>query len=354
VIPSRAMTTTLSSIFARGYEALEAEDLDGVRAAMDKAHTAGVADDDARYGYLRFMSAWLDESSSQDELEQLFADAGEVIEAALKLEDGAEAARIGLDLADLLAQAGEFDDAEHALRALSERDDVAPESRGAAALLRASILLDHHEDPEEALAILDAAPASLKTEPGFLSLRAATLLDLDRGDEAIGLLETAIAGNDDIELRYQLGVALRETGREDDGLVHLLEVRRRDLANYEVDASAPVDDDEVEDLRRRVEDVLDTLPDPVIAKVASATIRVERWPSEAAIRAGADPRTPISFEGKHADADTDEEGQVDTLIVYRDAIVAQIDDDEEILDIVAMGLVEEFDRFFDLELIPGM
>jgi thioredoxin-like negative regulator of GroEL/predicted Zn-dependent protease with MMP-like domain len=348
------MTTSSSSIFARGYEALEAEDLDGVRSAMDQALAAGVADDDARLGYLRFMSAWLDEASSQDELEQLFADAAEVIEGALKLTDGAEAARIALDLADLLAQAGEFDDAEHALRALCEREDVAAESRGNAAMLRASILLDHHEDPEEALAILDAAPASLRSEPGYLSLRAATLLDLDRGEEAITSLEAALKTNDDVELRYQLGVALRETGREEDALVQLFAVRKHDLANYEIDADQPVDDDEVEDLRRRVEDVLDTLPDPVIARVASATIRIERWASEAAIRAGTDPRTPVSFEGKLADEAGGEEGSVDALIVYRDAIVAQIDDDEEILDVIAMGLVEEFDRFFDLELIPGM
>lgn len=344
---------TTSSIFARGYAALEAEDLDGVRAAIDESLAAGVAAEDPRVGYLRFMSAWLDEDVEAEQLDQMFADAGEVLAAAVQLEDGAEAARISLDLADLLAQAGEFDDAEHALRTLSEREDVGPESLGAACLLQASISLDHHEDPDEALNLLDAAPMVIREDAGYLSLRAATLIELDRGDEAIALLEAAIAHKDEVELRYQLGLALRQVGRDDDAVVHLLEVRRRDLANHDIDASEAVPGDEVEDLRRRVEDVLDTLPDPLMAKVASAPIRIERWVSEDAIRAGADPRTPVMFEGEPAN-DDDEEGRLDALVVYRDAIVAQIDDDEEIVEVVALGFVEEFDRFFAIELIPGM
>ncbi len=345
------MTTTLSSIFARGYQALESENLGDVRAAMEAAVDAGAADDDARFGYLRFMVTWLDEASSDEELDQLFGMTGDLIEGALKLAEGAEASRIVLDVAELLAQAGEMDDAEHALRALSERDDVEPELLGLACLLRASILLDHHEDPEEALAILETVPAVLAQDPGFMSLKAACLLELGCADEAVELLQSAVERNDDVELRYQLGVSLREVEREDEAIEQLLEVRRRDLANYEVDASKPVDDDEVEDLRRRLEDVLDTLPDPVIAKVASAPIRVERWASEDIVRAGADPRSPLAFAGQPGD--DDEDGELEALVVYRDAIVAQIEDDDEIVDVLALGLVEEFNRFFDLELIPG-
>jgi tetratricopeptide (TPR) repeat protein len=345
--------TTTSSIFARGYAALEAEDLDEVRAAMDEAVEAGVAPTDPRVGYLRFMSAWLDESIEPEELDEMFAAAGEVLITAVALDDGNEAARICLDLADLLAQAGELDDAEHALRILSERSDLSPESLGAACLLQASILLDHHEDPDEALTLLDQAPTSIREDAGYLSLRAATLIELDRSDEAIGLLEAAIARKDDVELRYQLGLALRQIERDADAIEHLLEVRRRDLASYEVDVDAPVDADEIEDLRRQVEDVLDSLPEPLMARVASAPIRIERWVSEAAIRAGADPRAPVAFEGKPA-TDADDEGALEALVLYRDAIVAQIDDDEEIIEVVALGFVEEFDRFFGVELIAGV
>ncbi len=346
------MTTTPSSIFVRGYEALEHENVDDLRAALDEAKAAGIGDDDPRIGFLTFMSVWLDDDASEDELEQQVADAGDLLEAAAKLADPGEAAQIVFDLADMLTHAGEFDDAEHALRVLAERDDVDPVRRGAVFLLRASILFEHHEDPEETLDILDEAPDSLHEDPAYISLRAAALLELAREDEAIELLLAGLEHSDEVELRYQLGVALRDVEREDEALGHLLEVRRRDLATYEVDPSQPVDADEVEDLRRRVEDVLDTLPDPVISKVASAPIRVERWVSEDAVRAGADPRAPIVFLGEPGD--DEDEGSVEALIVYRDAIVAQIDDDDEITDVIAFGLVEEFGRFFDLELIPGV
>ena len=344
--------TTVSTIIARAHEALESEDLERVRATLDEAVAAGVDEDDARLGHLRFMIAWLDESASEDEIEQALAEASGLLDSALELADGSDAARVVLDVADALAQVGEFDDAEHALRSLARRKDVSPEALGAASMIRAQILLDAHEDPDEALAVLDQAPKAIQQEPGFLSLRAATLLELDRGDEAVQQLQQAVASNDEVELRYQLGLALREHDREDEAIEHLLEVRRRELANYEVDPSTAVPDDEVEDLRRRVEDVLDTLPDPVMAKVASAPIRVERWASEAAIREGNDPRAPLSFHGRLAT--DDDEGQVDAIVVYRDALVAQIQDDDEIFDIITMGLVEEFGRFFDLELIPGV
>jgi hypothetical protein len=98
--------------------------------------------------------------------------------------------------------------------------------------------------------------------------------------------------------------------------------------------------------------VLETLPDPLITKVAQAPIRVERWVPESAIRAGTDPRAPLAFEGKLSD-DDGHESRVDAIVVYRDAIVAWIEDDDEILDVIADGLAEEFHRYFNDELIPG-
>lgn len=343
--------TTASTIFARAYEALDNEDLEQLRAALDEAVAAGVDEDDARLGHLRFMVAWLDENTSDDQLEQQLAEAGDLLDSALQLPDGSDAARIVLDITDALGSAREFDDAEHALRRLSEREDVSPEVLGAACIIRAHILLDHHEDPEEALAVLEQAPASIQQEPGFASLHAAVLHELDRGQEAIELLERARTNSDEVELQLQLGLTLRDLGREQEALKQLFEVRRRDLANFEIDPDKPVPNDEVADLRRRVEDVLDTLPDPVMNKVASATIRIERWPSEAAIEAGIDPRAPLAFLGKPGE---NGEGKVEAIVVYRDTIVAQIEDDDEIFDMITEGLVEEFGRFFDLELIPGV
>lgn len=345
------MTTTPASIFARAYEALENEDFDGVLGAMAEAVEAGVGEDDPRYRYLRFMTEWLDEEATEEQLEGLFEGSSDLLDAAAELSDVAEAARITLDLADVLAQYGELDDVEHALRTLSERKGLSPEADGEARMMRAQIQLETNEDPEEALEILDGAHPSLHEDPNYVGLRAAVLSDLDRSDEAIELLSAALERSDDTELRYQLGLTLRRADRSKDAVEQLLEVRRRDLVEHGVNPDESVPTEEVEDLRRRMEDVLDTLPDPVMARVAAATIRVERWASEDAVRKGADPRTTVAFEGQPISDDS--EGQVDALVIHRDAIVAHIDDDEQIADALAYGLVEEFDRFFDLELIPG-
>jgi tetratricopeptide (TPR) repeat protein len=344
--------TKLASIFGRAYAALEAEDIDGVQLQMVAAVEAGADEDDTRLRYLHFMTGWLDEDASETELEELFAATNGLLDAAVVLEDPVEAARIALDIADIMISIGDIDDAEHALRVLSERGDLSSETDSEARLLRAQVLLDHQEDPEEALTVLDGVHASLHEDSGYVSLRAAVLVDLERAPEGIELLEQAISRDDDTELRYQLGSILREAEDHERALEHLLLVRKRDIATHEVEVDEAVPADEADDLRRHLEEVLDTLPDPVINRVAAAAIRVERWVSEAAVRAGCDPRTAVAFEGRPSDDDGD--GQIDALVIFRDAIVALIDNDDAIIDVIALGLVEEFDRFFDLELIPGM
>jgi tetratricopeptide (TPR) repeat protein len=339
----------LAQIFARGIAAIEADDFEGLQAAAADANKP--ASDDPRARYLHFMSIWLDESAEEEQLDELFAEASEIIEAASKHEDVSAAGRIVLDLADVLLDSEEVDEAEHAVRELLERGDLDERTAAEARLLQAQILMDFHEDVEEALVQLDGVAPAMRERPGYVSLRAAVLLELGRDDDAVGLLREAIGREDDTELRYQLGMILRQLGRADEALEHMLAVRKRDLERNEVDPNEPVPSDEAADLGRYLEDVLDSLPEPVMERVASAAIRVERWVSEAAVRNGADPRSGLAFEGTPARDDDD--GKVDSMVIYRDAIVAQIDADEEIPSLLAMNLVEEVDRFFDLELFPG-
>jgi tetratricopeptide (TPR) repeat protein len=346
------MTTKLAPIFARGYAALEAEDLDGIQSAMAAAVDLGADEDDARLRYLEFMSGWLDEGTSEDELDALFAGTGDLLDIAGRLPDSTEAARIVLDISDILIELGDIDEAEHALRSLTERADLEPHAGGEARLLRAQVLLDHHEDPEEALTLLDEVDPSLHEDGGYIGLRAAVLLELEREAEAIELLRREIARTDDTELRYQLGMVLRGAGQHDASVEQLLVVRERDLATHEVDLEAKIPPDEAADLRRQLEDVLDTLPEPVLNLVATASIRVERWASEKDVRGGCDPRTALAFEGRPSGED--DEGQVDALVIFRDSIVAQIDADEQIIDVLALSLVDEADRFFEIELFPGV
>ena len=345
--------TKLEGIYAQGFEALEAGELTGVTASIEAAREAGANTGDARIAYLEFMSVWLDESADEERMDTAFSTAEDILEQGVTLQPPDHAARVVLDIADIMLAFGSVDEAEHALRVLSERTDLSPEAGAEARLLRAQILLDHHEDAEEALVQLDEVDPSLHADTGYISVRAAVLGDLDRLDEAMSLLEQAVAADEtDTELHYQLGVMMRAAERFEDALVHLLTVRRQDLITYEVDEAAAVPPDEAQDLQRRLEDVLDTLPDPVIKRLGSAAIRVERWASEAAVKAGCDPRTSLCFEGQ-PDSDTEDDGHVDAVVIYRDAIIAQIEEDDEIIDALAVGLVEEFDRFFDLELIPG-
>ena len=223
---------------------------------------------------------------------------------------------------------------------------------GDARLAWASLVFEAQEDPAEALAILDEASDELRERSTYASLRAALYMELDRDDEAVELLEQALARDDETELHYQLGIVLRDLDRGEEAVEHLLTVRRRDIDENEVDAAAPVDADEAKDLRRSLEELLETLPDPVLKAVATASIRVERWPSEDAVREGCDPRAALAFEGV-VDSD-DADGHVDSLVIYRDVLIGAIDFDDDIVEVFAICLAEELDRFFDLELIPGM
>ncbi|NJK32883.1 MAG: hypothetical protein HC927_11015, partial [Deltaproteobacteria bacterium] len=139
------------------------------------------------------------------------------------------------------------------------------------------------------------------------------------------------------------------TGDEQRALTALLERCGPTIyRNAGSDPSASIPADEVEDLRRRLEDVIDTLPDPVLARIASAPIHVQRWVSEDHVRQGVDPRSAIAFEGRPAQAEGGE-AELTAIVVFRDVLIEQIDDDDEISDLLAIGILEELARFFKIE-----
>ncbi len=332
------MSKDVAAIFEQGLLALDDDDIDGARKVLASARKAGVGDDDPRYLHLQGMIAW-----AEGELD----DAAGLLEQAV--DAGSDDPHVYLDAGELLAQVEEFDAAEAVLRKLLEREDLDTETAAEALVLLAQTRLDHFDaDPEEALELLDQVDASLQTDPGYVSLRAAALLQMDRFDEGIGLLEQALAREDDVELRYQLGLACRAHGDEARGTAALLRVRAADLAAFGSEPKEPIPNEEIEDLRRRVEDVIDTLPDPVLARIASAPIRVQRWIDEDHVRAGVDPRSAVAFEGTPADT-ASEGGELTGITVFRDVLIEQIDDDDEISDLLALGILEELSRFFKIE-----
>ncbi|MCA9683368.1 MAG: tetratricopeptide repeat protein [Myxococcales bacterium] len=349
------MNQDLSTTLARAFTALEAGDFDAVAAAVAAAREAGMDPDNANLLHLEALLAWA--TGEIDEAAGLFERA---------LESKPDNPRIYIECAELQADLMDFDTCEHVLRSLLERDDLelGVELTAETLLLLAQSRLSHQDpDPEEALELLDQIDESIHDDPAWISVRAAALMGLERNDEGIALLAAAVEREDDAEagseLLYQLGIAHRELGDEAAACEALFELRRRDLAHLEVDADAAIDADERDDLLRRLEDVLESLPDPILKLIATAPISVQRWVSEEQIRDGADPRTPVLFEGTpmldEADGEELEEGKLDGIILFRDMLVAEIESDEEIAAVIAEALVEELERFFDIDgLVPGI
>lgn len=333
------MSKDVGAIFERAFAALEAGDTDKAEASLEAAKRAGVAESDPRYMHIEALICL-----ANGDIE----DAAELLQQAVAAKP--DDLRIYLDAGELLADLDELDEAEAIFRDLLARDDLGPETRTECTMLLAQIRLDHLDsDPDEALELLEQVPAEHRNDPGYVSLRAATLLAMGQIEAGIAALEAALAKADDVELRYQLGLALRAQGREEQALRELLAVRANDMREAKSTGKGKVPSEEVEDLRRRVEDVLDTLPDPILPLVASAPIDAKRWIGEDHVAAGVDPRSVIAFEGKPAAKEGDEDARLDAIIVFRDMIVDQIDDDEDIADALALGLLEELTRFFKLE-----
>lgn len=91
------------------------------------------------------------------------------------------------------------------------------------------------------------------------------------------------------------------------------------------------------------------MPDPILTLVAAGPIRVQRWIDEVHVRAGVDPRSAVAFEGTPASKEDSGDGVLSGIVVFRDVLVDQIDDDDDIADALALGLLEELSRFFKLE-----
>ncbi len=333
------MSKDVAAIFEQAFAALEDEEIEQAKASLEAVKKAGVASDDPRALHLQGLIAWAE---------------GDVDDAAMLLEQAVEAnpddPRIYLDAGELLADLDELETAEGVFRRLIARDDLTIETAAEGRMLLAQVRLDHFDpDPDEALELLDEVDPSLQSDPGYISLRSAALLQKGEVEQGIALLEQALASEDDIELRYQLGLACRAHGREEQGTAALLIVREHDLRESGGNSPIPIPSEEIEDLRRRTEDVIDTLPDPILALVASSPIRVQRWIDEAHVRAGIDPRSAVAFEGKPASTEAAGDGELAGIVVFRDVLVDQIDDDEDIADALAFGVLEELTRFFKLE-----
>jgi tetratricopeptide (TPR) repeat protein len=321
----------LANLVLQGLEALERAEIDQANAALDQAIAIG-GENHPEVLHLTGMIAWV-----QGDLERA---SGYLMQAVdlqpPKLE-------IYLDCAECLLEAD--DDSEQAEEVISqalEELDLNPRQRDDANLMLAQIRLEA-DDTDGALAALETIDPALHGHPAFLCTRALVCMDRNETQEAVHCLEQAVAAApDDADCAYQLGEAYRMVGEEEKARKVMARSLELELAEGPAE---PPSYAEMQDLRSRLEGVLEELPDPYLRLVASAAITVQARATMAQVtEEGLDPRRTVVFRGTPA-TDT-AEAELTGITIMRDVLREEIDDDEEIEACLLHGVVEQVGLFF--------
>ena len=221
--------------------------------------------------------------------------------------------------------------------------DFADQARLLLAQLRLSA-----DDPDQALEYLAGIHESRKEDPAFLSMQGAALLASGEFDASIELLQKALEHEpDDSDLYYQLGIALEHAGKPDEARAAMIKVRALDIKEWEdLGEELPPEPEfaETQELRSRLEDVFEELPDPVLKLVAASPITVQARATEEQVRKGINPRSTISFLG--TPKTKEDEAELEGIVVMRDILLAEVDDDDDIEGELFYALLEELQFFF--------
>lgn len=255
-------------------------------------------------------------------------------------------ADIYIDCARCLHLLGEDDNAAEAqLRAALALPNIDALHEGDARVLLSRIRLED-DDAEEALELLEGIPDTLKTQALYFSAMADVLIDLERLPEALDCLDKAVqAEPDDPDYHYQQGLARQSVGDIEGGVASM--VRVLEIETGLRGPSDPPAAREVETLRSVLEEVMEELPGPLLELVANAPIRVQASASAEQVREGADPRQAVFFEG----TPKLEEGEAELtgIVVARDVLLDEIEDDEEIGEALLLAMAGEIADFFAKE-----
>lgn len=320
----------VDALIDRGIEAVEQDRLDEAENILDEAR--GIAGENhVRVLHLAGLLAW-----ARDDFEHA---TGFLMQAA---DLSPKRADIYLDCAECLFMGEEIEEAEAQVRSALAVPEVPRAQADEARLLLAQIRLAA-DDPDEAMEVLHEIDPSLSEHPALSSTKGAALLAKEQYDEAISVLRQATDKEpDDADFHYQLGVALEAAGKVDEARAEMKRVLELDQASLEP-ASEP-DYAEVQDLRSRLEGVLEELPDPVLHLVANAPITVQARPTPAQVGEGLNPRGIVCFTGRPAR--DDEEAELTGIIIMRDHLLAEIEDDEDLEPELFYALMEEIQYFF--------
>jgi tetratricopeptide (TPR) repeat protein len=330
-----AQPTQDDELIDRALQAIDEDELDKADDLLDKAQ-GSMGENHPRVLHLAGMLEW-----ARDDVER----ATGYLQQAADL--GPDRPEIYLDCAELLFADDALEEAEEQVRAALKLSSIEPVQADEARLLLAQLRLSDN-DPDEALEVLDQIDESRKEHPAYLSTRGAVLLADERFDDAVASLEKALEKEeDDPDLHYQLGLALEAAGKPDRAREEMVAVLQLDLKEWEElgeDMPPAPDYSETQELRSRLEDVLEELPDPVLKLVASAPITVQTRANEEQVRTGVNPRSIVAFLGTPKRGN--EEAELKGIVILRDLLLAEVSDEDEIEGELFYGLMEELQYFF--------
>lgn len=247
-----------------------------------------------------------------------------------------------IDCARCLHIVGDDSHAEEQVRVALGLPGLDEKLEGDARVLLSQIRLED-DDPEEALEVLEQVPQSLKDQALYLATLADVLVELDRTDEALALLARAVeAEPDDPDYHYQRALTQQAAGDLDGGVASMMRVLELETALR--GPSAAPSFQEAQALRGQLEEAMEELPDPILGLVANAPITVQAAATAEQVKAGADPRSPVFFVGQPKLEG--QEPELTGIVVARDVLVDEVDDEDEIAEALLVSLVEEITDFF--------
>lgn len=254
-----------------------------------------------------------------------------------------EQPEIYIDCARCLLLLGDDNHAEEQVRTALAMPGLDENLQGDARVLLSRIRLDD-DDAEEALEVLEGVPDALKEQGIYRGALADVLVELDRTDEALEQLARAVeADPEDPDLHYQRGLTQQAAGDLAGGAVSMVRVLELETAlRGPIVAPSFL---EVQTLRGQLEEAMEELPDPILALVANAPITVQAVATVEQVQEGADPRAPVFFVGRPKL--DDQEAELTGIVIARDVLVDEIEDDDEIAETLLVSLVEEITDFFE-------
>jgi tetratricopeptide (TPR) repeat protein len=327
---AKEQTGDVDQLVDRGLQAVDDGELETADSILDDARGI-VGENHPRVLHLAGMLSW-----ARGDLERAN---GYLMQAA---DTGNDRADIQLDCAECLFQGDEIDEAEAQVRAALALPGITRAQTDDGRLLLAQIRLAA-DDADEALEVLGEIDKTLHGHAAYLSTRGAAQLASGKLEEAIKDFEGALAKEpDDADLHYQLGLAYRAGDDRERAAASMLRVRELDAAE---DGETPEPAfAEIQELRSRLEDVLEQLPDPLLRLLANAPITVQSRVTEEQVKAGLDPRSAVCFTGTAKLGE--EEAELTGIVVMRDLLPPEPEDEEELETELFYGLMDELQGFF--------